>query len=212
MTRTFATGISGGAGNSTFSLPRNADNSARNRRCSSHVSSTKSPPSRKSLKPRRQVVLGGPFRCLSQRFRSPVVRSDARIYSSRNRYDFRVTGGTVISGVRPGRLCAIRSPSRMRWRARAPYLQKAVGRSIKPIRHPPWEKPQGTEIAGNPKMLNGEQFETIRFAWRGSFFAVQCIVDGPCRIRIVGSTTRSKFVKAASMFLRSRVSFQLEVT
>src|SRR5205823_7589392 len=130
--------------------------------------------------------------------------------------DFRITGGTTVSGFRGGRrVChsvtfsyALATASTFPSENRGPAI-------INPIGSPVFEKPHGMEMAGNPKVSNGEVFEFSTFAGsRGttvsSRFSASLIVRG--RIRIVGRTTRSKFVKAASMFLRRRISFQLDVT
>src|SRR5260370_22333869 len=82
---------------------------------------------------------------------------------------------------------------------------------INPIGSPPVEKPQGIEIAGNPKILNGVQFEMVsgsRGTTTSSRFSASLIVRG--RILIVGNATRSKLVKEASMFLRSRICLQFD--
>src|SRR5262249_51053309 len=84
---------------------------------------------------------------------------------------------------------------------------------INPIGRPSVEKPHGMEMAGNPNMLKGVQFEMVsgsRGLGSSSRLSASLIVRGV--MRIVGNTTRSKLVKAASMFLRMESSRQFDVT
>ena len=83
----------------------------------------------------------------------------------------------------------------------------------RPTGNLPAVKPQGIEMVGRPNGLKGAQFEAdsgSRGTLTRSRFKASSIVRG--MIRIVGRTTRSKFVNAASMFLRRRASFHCEST
>src|SRR5207253_7793084 len=126
---------------------------------------------------------------------------------------FRITGGTAISGVSDGRFVYHSVTFSYAFASARTFPSENRGPAIiSPIGRPSFEKPHGIEIAGNPKMLNGVQFETVsgsRDLGSSSRFSASLMVRGG--IRIVGSATRSKFVKAASMFLRMMISRQFDV-
>src|SRR5437867_9858650 len=116
--------------------------------------------------------------------------------------DFRITGGTTVSGFTGGRrVChsvtfsyAFASASTLPSENRGPAI-------INPIGSPSFEKPHGIEIAGSPKMLNGVQFEMTsgsRGLGSSSRFSESLIVRGV--MRMVGKATKSKFVKAINVF------------
>lgn len=99
-------------------------------------------------------------------------------------HDFRVTGGTSMSGLSVGLfVChcvafsyAFASASTFPSEKRGPAI-------ISPIGSPLFEKPHGSEMAGNPKILKGVQFEMVS----GSR----------------GTTTSSRF--RASLMVRGRI-------
>src|SRR5437773_1011267 len=111
-------------------------------------------------------------------------------------YDFRVTGGTSMSGFSSGRfVCQSVAFSYALASARTFPSANRGPAIINPIGSPLFENPHGIEMAGNPKILNGPVLETVsgsRGTTTSSRFNASLMVRG--RIRIVGRATRSKLV------------------
>src|SRR5580658_7408529 len=120
---------------------------------------------------------------------------------------FLTMGGTAICGVSVGRFrCHCVAFSYAFARARTFPSENRGPAIIRPMGKPLAENPQGTEIAGRPKMLNGEQFE-IKSGALGLLSSSRSSESPMVRgsMRMVGRATRSKSLKASSMLLRPRI-------